>query len=129
MTDGLIYVLSNYHAAPTDTNPKNLKLAPPQSVTATRIDQLVYIPNYYIQIFRLNLLPALRIEPSTARSKLKSNALTDCAMGAIRAGPGCKRRPYGAGILQSRSHDCLIGSHECLLLFTPSCCYECFFHL
>ena len=24
--------------------------------------------------------------------------------------------PYGRGILQSRSHDCLIGSHECLLL-------------
>ena len=36
-----------------------------------------------IQIFRLNLLPAVRIEPSTARSKLKSNALTDCPMGAI----------------------------------------------
>ena len=27
-------------------------------------------------------------------------------------------RLYGRGILQSRSHDCLIGSHECLLLFT-----------
>ena len=33
------------------------------------------------------------------------------------------------GILQSRSHDCLIGSHECLLLFTSSCCCECFYHL
>ena len=33
------------------------------------------------------------------------------------AGRGCKRRPYGRGILQSRSHDCLIGIHECLLLF------------
>ena len=33
------------------------------------------------------------------------------------------------GILQSRSHDCLIGSHECLILFTPSRCCECFFHL
>ena len=32
---------------------------------------------------------------------------------------GCKRRPYGKGILQSRSHDCLIGSQQCLLLFTP----------
>ena len=32
------------------------------------------------------------------------------------AGRGCKRRPYGRGILQSRSHDCLIGRHECLLL-------------
>ena len=25
-------------------------------------------------------------------------------------------------ILQSRSHYILVGSHECLLLFTPSCC-------
>ena len=33
------------------------------------------------------------------------------------------------GILQSRSHDCLIGIHECLLLFTPSCCSECFYDL
>ena len=30
----------------------------------------------------------------------------------------------GRGILQSRSHDCLIGIHERLLLFTPSCCCE-----
>ena len=60
---------------PTDTNPKNLELAPPQSVTATRLDQLVYSPNYYIQIFRLNLLPAVRIEPSTARSKLSPTRL------------------------------------------------------
>ena len=39
----------------------------------------------------------------------------------VKAGRGCKRRPYGRGILQSRSHICLVGSHECLLLFTPSC--------
>ena len=32
----------------------------------------------------------------------------------INAGRGCKRRPYGRGILQNRSHDCLVGSHECL---------------
>ena len=32
-------------------------------------------------------------------------------------------------ILQSQSHDCLIGSHECLLLFTLSCCCECLYHL
>ena len=38
-------------------------------------------------------------------------------------------RPYGRGILQSRSHDCLIGRHVCLLLFTPSCCCECFNYL
>ena len=47
----------------------------------------------------------------------------------VYAGRGCKRRPYGRGILQSRSHDCLIGRHECLILFTPSCCCECFYHL
>ena len=39
---------------------------------------------------------------------------------------GFKKRPYGRGIPQSRSHDCLLGSHECLLMFTPSCCGECF---
>ena len=42
----------------------------------------------------------------------------------VNAGQGCKRRQYGRGI-----HDCLIGSHECLLLFTPSCCSECFYDL
>ena len=42
----------------------------------------------------------------------------------VNAGRGCKRRPYGRGILQSRSHDCLIGNHECLLLFISSCCCE-----
>ena len=47
----------------------------------------------------------------------------------VDVGGGCKRRPYGRGILQSRSHDCLIGSHECLLLFIPSCCSECFYQL
>ena len=35
----------------------------------------------------------------------------------VIAGRGCK--------IQDRSHDCLVGSHECLLLFTPSCCGEC----
>ena len=47
----------------------------------------------------------------------------------VNSGRGCKRRPYGRGILLSRFHDCLIGSHECLLLFTPSCCTECVYHL
>ena len=42
----------------------------------------------------------------------------------LDAGRGCKRRPYGRGIHQSRSHDCLVGSHECLLLFTTSSCGE-----
>ena len=38
----------------------------------------------------------------------------------VNTGRGCKRRSYGrGGTLQSRSHDCLIGSHECLLLITP----------
>ena len=37
----------------------------------------------------------------------------------VNAGRGCKRRPpYGRGILRSRSHNCFIGSHECLLLLT-----------
>ena len=47
----------------------------------------------------------------------------------VNAGRGCKRRPYGRGRLQSRSHDCLIVSHERLLLFIPSCCCERFYHL
>ena len=47
----------------------------------------------------------------------------------VNAGPGCKRRPYGGGMLQSRFHDCLVGSHECLLLFTTSRCGECFYYL
>ena len=29
----------------------------------------------------------------------------------LNAGRGCKRRPYGRDILQSRSQDCLVGSH------------------
>ena len=33
------------------------------------------------------------------------------------------------GILQSRTHNGFIGSHECLLLFAPSCCSECFYDL
>ena len=44
----------------------------------------------------------------------------------VNAGRGCNRRPYGRGILQSWSHNCLVGSHECLLLFIPSCCSESF---
>ena len=31
--------------------------------------------------------------------------------------------------LQSWSHNCIVSSHEWLLLFTPSCCSECFFDL
>ena len=45
----------------------------------------------------------------------------------VNAGRGCNRRPCSRGILQSRSHNCFIGSHECILLFTPSCCSECFY--
>ena len=48
----------------------------------------------------------------------------------VNAGRGSKRRPYGRGIFQSRSHDdYLVGSHDCLLLITPSCCDECFYYL
>ena len=34
----------------------------------------------------------------------------------INVGQKCKRRPYGRDILQSPSHNCLVGSHEYLLL-------------
>ena len=44
----------------------------------------------------------------------------------VNAGRGFKRQPYGRGMFLSRSPNCLIGSHECFLLFTPSCCSECF---
>ena len=47
----------------------------------------------------------------------------------VNAGRGCKGRPYVRGVLQGRSHNFLIGSHECLLLFTPSCCSKCFYLL
>ena len=47
----------------------------------------------------------------------------------VNAGRGSKRRPCGSGILQGRSHDGFIGSHECLLLFTLFCCSECFYEL
>ena len=47
----------------------------------------------------------------------------------VNAGRGCNRRPYRRGILLSRSHNCFIGSLECLILFTPSCCSECFYDL
>ena len=40
----------------------------------------------------------------------------------VNAGRGCKRRPYGRGILNNRSHDCFVSSNERLLLFTTSCC-------
>ena len=65
----------------------------------------------------------------------------------INVGRGCNRRmfvcssflisvcmfivskPHRRGILQSRSRNCFIGSHERLLLFTPSCCSEFFYDL
>ena len=36
----------------------------------------------------------------------------------VNDGRLCKSRPYGRAILQSWSHNCLIGNQECLLLFT-----------
>ena len=74
MTDGLNVICSNDRAAPINTNPKNLELAPPQFVTDTRLDQLVYSQNCSIQIFQTQLFS--RSEDRTPnRSKLKSNAL------------------------------------------------------
>ena len=39
----------------------------------------------------------------------------------VNAGRGCNRRPYRRGIHQSRSHNCFIDSHECLLLLRLFC--------
>ena len=45
-----------------------------------------------------------------------------CMTCVVNASRGCKRLPYGRDTLQSRLHDYLVGSNECL----PSCCGECF---
>ena len=77
MTDGLNAVWSNDRAAHTHTNPKNLELAPPQSITATRLDQLVYSPNYYIQIFQTqNNCPQWEANLHPARSESWAFATT-----------------------------------------------------
>ena len=77
MTDGLNAVWSNDRAAHTDTNPNNLELAPPQSITATRLDQLVYSPNYYIQIFQTqNNCPQWEANLHPARSESWAFATT-----------------------------------------------------
>ena len=47
----------------------------------------------------------------------------------VNVGRGCKSRPYEKNILQSRSHDYFIDNHEYLLLFTPSSCDECLYHI
>ena len=57
----------------------------------------------------------------------------------VNAGRGCKRGPYGRGILQSWSHNCLVVSHEglgkkallqcvCNYFFLLSCHYTLFIH-
>ena len=42
----------------------------------------------------------------------------------VNAGRGCKRQPYGRGILQSWSHNCLVGSHECFYHFQRFVCVD-----
>ena len=74
MTDGLNSVSYSDRAAITDTNHNKLDLAFPQFFTATRLDQLVYRPNCYIQTFILNFFPRSGDWTSNS-SKLKSNAL------------------------------------------------------
>ena len=59
----------------------------------------------------------------------QSSMLRSAWLKFVNAGRRCKRRPYGRGILQYRSHDCPVGSNECLLLFTPFCCDEGFYYL
>ena len=87
MTDGLNAVLPNDRAAPTDTNPKNLELASLQSVTAIRLDQLVYSPNCYIQIFQTQLF--LRNGSNPQPFEVKVQCTTDCAIyPSYRAGVG-----------------------------------------
>ena len=85
MTDGLNAVWSNDRAAHTDTNPKNLELAPPQSITATRLDQLVYSPNYYIQIFQTqNYCPQWEANLHPARSESWAFATTPRELSIVR---------------------------------------------
>ena len=72
MTDGL-NAFDLMIVLPPDTNPKNLELASPQSVQATRLDQLVYSPNCYIKIFT-QLLPAVGANPQPLEV-LKFNTL------------------------------------------------------
>ena len=74
MTDGLNAVRSNDRPATTNPNLKNLELAPLQAVTATRLEQLLYYLNCYIQIFRLNFSPQWRSNLQPLEVK-KSNAL------------------------------------------------------
>ena len=52
----------------------------------------------------------------------------------VNSGQGCERRPYGRDIIQSWSHNCLVGSHECLFLFCfvqakTLCWYGCIYFL
>ena len=53
---------------------------------------------------------------------------------------GCRTPPqlHAGGVGRQQQQDAIgdpieeayiVGSHECLLLFTPSCCCECFYHL
>ena len=90
MTDGLNAVWSNDRAAHTDTNPKNLELAPPQSITATRLDQLVYSPNYYIQIFQTqNNCPQWEANLHPARSESWAFATTPRELYGRYSSPYC----------------------------------------
>ena len=57
------------------------------------------------------------------------NAVFCMTCGFVNAGRGCNGRSHGIGILQSRSHNYLICSDGCLLLFAPFCCGECFHYL
>ena len=94
MIDGLNAVWSNDRSAPTATNPNHLELAPPQSVMTTRLDQLVYNPNCYIQIFQTQLfarsedrtpIPSLDVKVQRAyRFRYWSTRLPSCSIvGAI----------------------------------------------
>ena len=76
---------------------------------------LAYVSCFFMQMFYACALCA-------SRGSSQCYVLHDVQL--VYAGRECKRRPYGRGILQNRSHYCLVGSHECLVLFSPCCCGE-----
>ena len=54
---------------PTDTNPKNLKLASPQFVTATRLDKLVYAEPIVVFTDDLCIIAKSCMPKTTAKQK------------------------------------------------------------
>ena len=99
--------------------PAYLSITPARSVHKSRSDSVVRMWVYgKCECFVMQMLYVCVLCASCGSSQCC--VLHDLQF--VNAGRGCKRRPYGRGILQSLPQNCLICSHECLLLFTPSCC-------